>query len=70
MPWVSSRVNGSSNDEPDVAQHAREEARVQQMENRVLHAAAVEVHRHPVRRRRRIERQLPVVRIAEAEEIP
>ena len=54
----------------DVAQHAREEARIQQVQNRVLHAAAVEIDRHPVRRLHRVERRFLVHRIAEAEEVP
>ena len=57
-------------DQADVAEHAREEPRVEQVQDRVLDAAAVEVDRHPVRRRRRIERQLVVLRIAEAQEVP
>ena len=56
MPCVSRRVNGSSKcQQSDVAQHPREEPRVQQVQNRVLDAAAVEVDRHPVRRRLRVE---------------
>ena len=58
MPCVSSCVNGSLVvDHAEIAEHAREEARVDQVQDRVLDAAAVEVHRHPVLRLRRIERQ-------------
>ena len=37
-------------DHAEVAEHAREEARVDQVQDRVLDAAAVEIHRAPVRR--------------------
>ena len=57
-------------DQAHVAQHAREEARVQQVQNRVLDAAAVEIDRQPIGRGRRIERHLLVVRVGKAEEIP
>ena len=57
-------------DQPDVAQHAREEARVQQVEDGMLDAAAVEIDRHPVGRLQRVERQHLVRRIGEAQEIP
>ena len=54
----------------DVTQDAREEPRVEQVQDRVLDAAAVEVDRHPVRRSRRIEGQFGVLRVAEPQEVP
>ena len=71
MPCVSRRVNGSSIDgHAEIAEDAREEARVDQVQDGVLDAAAVEVDRSPVADLLRIERQLGVLRIAEAEEVP
>ena len=55
---------------PQVAIHAREEARVDQVQDGVLDAAAVEIDRAPVPDLLGIERQLRVLRIAEAEEVP
>ena len=46
-----------------VAQHLREEAAVQQVQNGVLNAADVLVNGHPAVRLGAIERQLGVVRI-------
>ena len=57
-------------DHAEIAEHAREEARVDQVQNRVLDAAAVEIDRAPVRDLRRIERQLVVVRVGKAIEVP
>ena len=49
MPCVSRRVNGSSmRDQAEVAHHAGPEARVEQVQDRVLDAADVLVHRQPV----------------------
>ena len=49
MPCVSRLVNGSSTfDQAQVAHHARPEARIQQVQDRVLDAADVLVDRHPV----------------------
>ena len=57
-------------DHAEIAEHAREEARVDQVQDRVLDPAAVEVDGEPVHHLRRIER-LPVVpRIREPVEIP
>ena len=53
MPWVRSRVKGSRDcEQAHVVQHHGEEARVEQVEHRVLDAADVLVHRHPVVRPR------------------
>ena len=48
---------------PQVAQHLREEATVQQVQDGVLNAADVLVNGHPAVRLGAIERQLGVVRI-------
>ena len=56
--------------EADVAEHAREEPRIQQVQNRVLDASDIEIDRHPVRGRLLAERQLAIFRIGEAEEVP
>ena len=71
MPCVSSRANGSSRCVRPRSRNTRvEEARVDQVQDRVLDAAAVEVDRPPVADLLRIERQLVVLRIAEPEEVP
>ncbi len=57
-------------EQPHVAQHAGEEARVEQMQNRVLDSPAVKVHRHPVGGVNGIERQVGIPRIAKAQEVP
>ena len=59
MPCVSRRVNGSlMRRHAEIAEDAREEPRVDQVQDRVLDAAAVEVDRPPVADLLRIERQL------------
>ena len=57
-------------DQPDIAHHLGEEARIDQVQNRVLDAADVLIDRKPLRDLRRIERRRAVVRIAVAVEIP
>jgi hypothetical protein len=54
----------------EVAEDAREEARVDQVQDGVLDAAAVEIDRQPVLHRRRIERLSLVPRVGEAIEVP
>ena len=57
MPWFSSAENGSpKSTQAHVVQHLGEEARVQQVQDRVLDAADVEVDGHPRVDRRRVER--------------
>ena len=56
--------------EPEVAEHLRVEARVEQVQDRVLDAADVLVHGHPVLRRGAVEHAGLVARRAVAEEIP
>ena len=53
-----------------VAQHLREEAAVQQVQDGVLDAADVLVDRHPAVGFRAIEGQLGVVRIGVAQVVP
>ena len=49
MPCVSRLANGSANStRPEVAHHARPEARIQQVQDGVLDAADVLIHRQPV----------------------
>ena len=49
MPWLRSSRNGSAvRDHAEVVEHLVPEARVEQVEDRVLGAADVEVDRHPV----------------------
>ena len=54
----------------EVAEHPAEEPRVDQVQDGVLDAAAVEIHRAPVLHLRRVERQLAVPRVAVAVEVP
>ena len=71
MPCVSSRAKGSLRmRHAQIAEDAREEARVDQVQDRVLDAAAVEIDRTPVADLLGIERQIRVLRIAEPEEVP
>src|SRR5207237_8105103 len=55
---------------PQIAEHSREETRVDEVQDRVLDATAVKVDWSPVPDFFRIEGQLIVLRIAEAEEVP
>jgi hypothetical protein len=48
MPWHSKRWNGSSLHQTFIAHQLVEEARVQQMQDRVFDAADVLVNRQPV----------------------
>ena len=57
-------------DHAHVAQHLRVEARVEEVEHRVLDAADVLVHGHPVLRRLPLEHALLVSGRAVAEEVP
>ncbi len=54
----------------EVAEHAGEKPRVDEVQDGVLDAAAVEIDRSPVADLLGIERQAGVLRIAEAEEVP
>ena len=61
IPWVKSAANGSWNDEvAEVRERLDEEARVHQVEDRVLDAADVLVDRHPALEHRRVPRGLVV----------
>ena len=58
MPWLKSRANGSRNRaEAELVHHLREEARVEQVQDRVLDAADVLVDRQPVVGDLAVERQ-------------
>ena len=57
-------------DQPDIAQDAGKEAGIQQMQNRVLHTADVNLHRHPVLGEPRLEGLVGIVRIAKSKEVP
>ena len=57
-------------DQAQVAHHLRPEARVDQVQNRVLHAADVLVDGKPILRDRRIERRLRILRVGVAIEVP
>ena len=57
-------------DQPEVAEDAAEEPRVDQVQDGVFDAAAVEVHRGPVLHRRGRERLLVVVRVGVPVEVP
>ena len=71
MPCVNSRRTGSSFfDQAQVAHHLGPEARIDQVQNRVLHAADVLVDGKPVLRDRRIERRVVVLRVRIAIEVP
>ncbi len=70
MPCVSRLVNGSvERREPEVAHHPRPEARVEQVQDRVLDAADVLVHRHPVRSAL-VDHRRVVAGAGVAEEVP
>jgi hypothetical protein len=53
-----------------IAEDPAEEPRINQVQDRVLDPAAVEINRSPIGDLVRIERQLGVLRIAEPEEVP
>ena len=57
-------------EQPHVRQRLHEEARVHQVQDRVLDAADVLVDRHPAREHRRVPRRLVVARVAVAQEVP
>ena len=56
--------------QPHVRQRLHEEARVHEVQDRVLHPADVLVHRGPAREHGRVPRRLVVVRVAVAQEVP
>ena len=71
MPWLSSAVNGSlKSTMPHVVQHLGEEPRVQQVQDRVRHAA--DVLRRPAATLRpvRVERHVVAMRREVAQEVP
>ncbi len=53
-----------------IPKDATEKPGVDQVENRMLHAAAVEVHRAPVGDLLRLERQTSILRVREPEKVP
>src|SRR5688572_18245147 len=57
-------------DHAEVTEDTREESRVDQVQDRVLDSAAVEIDRQPVLQRRRVERHLVVTGIRESVEVP
>ena len=57
-------------DQARVVQHLHEKARVQQVQDRVLDAARVLIHGHPVVHQLRVERLRLVVRAGVAQEVP
>ena len=71
MPWVKSAAKGSWKDEvPEVRERLDEEARVEQVQDRVLDAADVLVDRHPARNGVAPPRLLVVGGVAVAQEVP